>query len=472
MRTDRLGLGLVLATTLSACVSTGVREDLAEIRELTQAIALADVGGQVEDVSAPDVAEILQAPLDADAAVRIALVNNRELRATLRELGVARGRLLQAGLLANPLVDVEIAPERQTGFVARVEWDVATLLLTPLRAEAASADLDVARFDAAGMVIETGYMVRDAFHELLAAEEQLAVAQRQLDALAAARDAARALQTAGNFAALAVSAREAVYEEERVHVAEMELTALVAREEVQRLLGLHGEEASWTTAGPLPPVPAEASDPPDTERRAVEASLELRAMQRRMVAAARRAGLARTEGIIPELLVDVHILVGDQTAVGGGFFTGAPTTIGGGLSLRIPVFDRGDGLVAAYEHQLDAWYERYVGVAIDVRSAARESRARLLSSRARAQHYADTVLPARQRVLDQTLLQYDAMQVSVFQLLDALRARQETEMAAIDTRHEYWSAAAALDALLAGHRIESGHGASATTTHGMTGGGE
>lgn len=445
MRTDRL---LALAyLVLSGCVSTALHDDLDEVRQLTQAVALADVGGQVDDAPAPDVEEILQTPLDADAAVRIALVNNRELRATLRELGIARGRLLQAGLLTNPLVDGEFLPERQTAAAVRVEWDIAFLLLTPLRVEAASADLDVARFEAAGTVIETGYEVRDAFHELLEAEEQLAVVQRQLDALAAARDAARAMAAAGNLRALDVAAREAAFEEERISVAEMELAAIVAREHVQRLLGLHGDDASWTTAGPLAAVPTEATDPPDLERRAIDASLELRAMQSRMIAAARRAGLARAEGVVPELLVDIHALVGDPTS-------GAGVTFGGGLGVRLPIFDRGDGRVAAYEHQLDAHFERYIGVAIEVRSAARESRARVLSSRLRAQHYADTVLPARQHVLDETLLQYDAMQVSVFQLLDALRERQRTELAAISTRHEYWSAVAALDALLAGHRVE------------------
>lgn len=445
MRTDRLFALACIA--LSGCVSTALHDDLDEVRQLSQAVALADVGGQVDDAPAPDVEEILRAPLDADAAVRIALVNNRELRATLRELGVARGRLLQAGLLPNPLVDGEFLPERQTAAAVRVEWDIAFLLLTPLRVEAASADLDVARFEAAGTVIETGYRVRDAFHELLEADEQLAVAQRQLDALTAARDAARAMAAAGNLRALDVVAREAAFEEERISVAEMELAAIVAREHVQRLLGLHGDDASWTTAGPLAPVPTEMTDPPDLERRAIDASLELRAMQSRMIAAARRAGLARAEGVVPELLVDVHALVGDPTS-------GAGVTFGGGLGVRLPIFDRGDGRVAAYEHQLDAHFERYIGVAIEVRSAARESRARVLSSRLRAQHYADTVLPARQHVLDETLLQYDAMQVSVFQVLDALRERQRTELAAISTRHEYWSAVAALDALLAGHRVE------------------
>jgi outer membrane protein TolC len=448
MRTDRSPAVLLVCVLLGGCISTGVRDDVAAVREIAHAVAVADVSGAVDDVAAPDVTDILSTPLSADAAVRIALVNNRELRARLRELGVARGRVLQAGLLPNPLVDAELSPERQTGLALRVEYDLAGFVLAPMRSEAAYADLDVARFEAAGMVIETGYHVRDAFHELLAREESLAVAQRQLDALAAARDAAHALAAAGNLRALDVVARDAAYEEERVHVAEMELAVLVAREHVQRLLGLHGEETAWTTTGPLAAVPTDESDPPDLERRAIDASLELRAMQSRMVGAARRAGLARAEGVLPELLLDVHALVGDPTS-------GAGVTLGGGLGVRLPIFDRGDGRVAAYEHQLDAWFERYVGLAIDVRSSARESRARVLSARGRAAHYATVVLPARQRVLDETLLQYDAMQVSVFQLLDALRMRQETELAAIETRHEYWSAAAALDALLAGQRVDA-----------------
>lgn len=447
MATERSFAASLVVLSLSSCISTGVREDVSAIREITHAVALADVSSAVEDVPAPDVEQILAAPLDADAAVRIALVNNRELRATLRELGVARGRVLQAGLLPNPFVDAEVSPERQTALAIRVEYDVAGFLLAPLRSEAAYADLDVARFEAAGLVIETGYHVREAFYDLLAREESLAIAQRQLDALAAARDAAHALADAGNLRELDVAARDAAYEEERVHVAEMELASIVAREHVQRLLGLHGSDTAWVTTGPLAAVPSEPTDPDDLERRAMDASLELRAMQGRMIGAARRAGLARAEGVLPELLVDVHALLGDPTSGAGG------VAIGAGIGVRLPIFDRGDGRVAAYEHRLDAYFERYVGLAIDVRSSARESRARVLSAQSRSTHYATVVLPARQRVLDQTLLQYDAMQVSIFQLLDALRMRRESELASVDTRREYWASAAALDALLSGHRV-------------------
>lgn len=439
---------VVLALVTPGCISTGVREDLDTIHTLAGVAEVPEVDAPVDDASAPSVSEILATPVDADAAVRIAIANNRELRATLRELGIARGRLLTAGLLTNPLVEGELTPERQSAVAMRVEWDVASLVLAPLRADAASADLDAARFDAAAAVVVTGYQVREAFHALQAAEESLAISQRALDAQLIGRDAARALADAGNLRPLDVRAREAAFEEERVHVAEHELEVIVAREALQRLLGLHGDETTWTTAGPLAAIPEPTEDADDLERRAIDASLELRALSSVMVGHARRAGLARTEALLPELLVDLHALVGTSDAT-----TAPGAVLGGGIALRLPVFDQGSGRVAMHEHALDAAYERYVGVAIRVRSVAREARARVRSAALRGRHYAAVVLPARQQVLDETLLQYDAMQVSIFQLLDALRERQASEVAAVATRREYWDAVAALDALLAGSDV-------------------
>ena len=54
------------------------------------------------DEVARRVAELLAAPLDADAAVQVALLNHRGLRAAFHELGVADADLVQAGRLPNP----------------------------------------------------------------------------------------------------------------------------------------------------------------------------------------------------------------------------------------------------------------------------------------------------------------------------------------------------------------------------------
>lgn len=56
-----------------------------------------------------------------------------------------------------------------------------------------------------------------------------------------------------------------------------------------------------------------------------------------------------------------------------------------------------------------------------MRSHARELRNRLLSAHARVRSYESTLVPAQRTVMEQTLLQYNAMQLSVFELLAARR---------------------------------------------------
>ncbi|MGB7159577.1 MAG: TolC family protein, partial [Tepidisphaeraceae bacterium] len=58
----------------------------------------------------------------------------------------------------------------------------------------------------------------------------------------------------------------------------------------------------------------------------------------------------------------------------------------------------------------------------------------------RVERLRDVILPLRQRVLDETLLQYNAMHVGIF---DLLRAKQEQVHAGaeyVDALRDYWTA--------------------------------
>lgn len=463
-RTWALSLAALTASALTAgtgCVTTSIGNDLARVRELSQRPTLGvTASAEVDPTASKDVRDLLREPLTADAAVRIALLNNRELRASLRELGVARGQLVQAGLLPNPVVqfDVRRPTDRtqplQTDFLA--EYDLTRLVLAPLRAGAARADLEAARYRSAASVIEVGFNVRAGFYAFQAAQQRQAIATRMLDALAAGRDAARALFAAGNVPELDVATQEVAYESARATVAELELDTLDRRERLVRLLGVHGEETAWAVRAPLPPAPDKVDVPPDVERRALQASLELAETRSRLEAAARRTGLARTEGWLPDISVDVHLEQDNRSR-----------ELGGGARISVPIFDRRQGTIAAREAEFDALMERYHGAAVDIRSAAREARNRLASAHARARQFQEIIVPARQRVIAQTLLQYNAMQVGVFQLLEARRQQLDAELAYVETLRELWTAKGTLDALLAGRRV--GAPAAPATTMGMPG---
>lgn len=456
------------ALLLGGCLTSSIAGDIADVRSRTQIPLVPMVAGTAVDADSDDDARtLLREPLDADTAVRVAVLNNRALRAELRELGIARGRLIQARQVDNPTFEVESLPERNTALEMRVEYDLTSLVLAPLRARAAAADLAAERLDAAGAVIQLGYDVRLAFHALQSATQQLAIAQRALDAFAAGRDAAAALLEAGSVSALDASSQIAAYEKARVTVAKLELEVADRREALQRLLGLHGEDTAWTIRAELPPVPAALPDHDRPEGRALQASLDLAAMKQRLEAIARRTRLSRTEGWLPDIEVDMHTLYGNPETAPGMTPEG-PWRVGGGVSLSVPLFNHNRGTTRAHEAEFDALMERYHGLAIEVRSSARELHNRLASAHARARQFEGVILPAQRRVVEETQLQYNAMQLGIFQLLQARRDQLEVELAYVETLREFWDAHAAHDALLAGRRVAP----SATTAATMSAGAE
>ncbi len=475
-RLTPLAAGLALLS-VAGCAAPSSTADIARIRELSGVeLPTGATSDAVDPEPAADARALGQAPrrpLTADAAVRLALANNRALRAALKEVGVARGHLEQAGALPNPEIEVEVTPRQEgldhTRVELAVEIDLTSALLSPLRARAARSDHEAARYRAAGAVVELGYQVRAAFHAAQAAEQRLGLANRALDAFAAARDAARALFAAGNVPELDVATQEAGYEEARITAAQLELELLTRRERLHRLLGLAGAATTWTIAGAIPEAPEALATPPRAETQALRASLELAELRSRIEAAAGRAGALRAEGWVPDMSVGVH---GERELGARGEVDDSPWVLGAGLRLSLPVFDRRSGAQAAQTAEFDSLLERYHGRAVDVRSAVREARNRLLSTHARARHYERVLLPARRRVVEQTLLQYNAMQVGVFQLLSARRAQLDAELAAVEALREHWTAKAAFDALLAGRRVEAAGAEAPAAMPGATGSGE
>ncbi len=453
-----------LLLLLPGCISSSIGSDLDTVRELSHASILPKVAEtSVPASTSKEALDLLnQGPLESDTAVRIAFINNRELRAQLRELGISRGKLVQAGVLPNPLFEAELSPERQSNIELRVEYDISSLILAPLRAKAAEAELDSERYRASGAVLRLGYEVRCAFFHLQASEQRLMLAEQSLSAFAAARDAAQALLDAGNINDLDAALQIAAYERARLNVAELSLDVQHQREKLMVLMGLGGSERPFRTRTFLSPATATLPSFDKLEGRVIESSIDLKTARSRLEAVARKHGVAKTEGLLPDIALDMHMLYGTPEESPGGVPEPSSFRIGGGISLQVPIFDRKQGTQTAYEAEFSAMLERYQGTALELRSIARKVRNQLISAHGRALHYQNVLLPAQKNILRQSVLQYNAMQIGVFQLLKAKRDQLDTEMAYIDTLREYHCTAAALDVLLLGAKVMPGEAASQT----------
>ncbi|HTU59761.1 MAG TPA: TolC family protein [Polyangiales bacterium] len=395
-----------------------------------------------------DVSGLLQKELTLDNAMRIALINNPQLRAELAGLGVARGQLVQANMI--PTVDFELAVMFPQNADHPNKWEVGAgvdltqLILRGPRTDSAQAELDAARIRAAGAALDLGYRVRLAYYDVQAAEQQLELYRTAMQAFGASYDAARELRRAGNTIELDVATEQTAYEGARVAVAEAEADLIDARERLNIQLGLFGRSIAWQVAGRLPDPAASLGDLNKLETRAIEASLELAETRAELLAVARRVGVTKLAGILPDLSAGVGAEKHD-----GIWFVG-PSVHG-----TVPLFDRLQGQRIAQQAELEGMRERYQASAIEIRATLRAARDRALSAQARVEQYRDTVLPLRERVVQQTLLQYNAMQIGVFQLLQARRDQLEAARNYVVTLHEYWRSRAALEQILAGRLVAS-----------------
>jgi outer membrane protein TolC len=130
--------------------------------------------------------------------------------------------------------------------------------------------------------------------------------------------------------------------------------------------------------------------------------------------------------------------------------SGQPQARGYELTLEIPLFDWGTASVARAEAVYMQSVNRLAETAANARSEARESYLDYRSSYSLAQHYRDNVIPLRRQISSETLLRYNGMLASTFELLADSREQATAVTAYINALKEFWVADTNLDAALGG----------------------
>lgn len=417
-------------------------------------------GGPLAGAPAPvsvdasvEIRALLAEPLTAGTAVRLSLLAEPSLRARLLETGVDEGRLVQARRLPNPTLEVDFWPPSAEGgdearIEASLEWDVTAALLTGRRTAAASAALEAARLRAEGAVVSRTFEVESAFHGVGAAKRKLAIARTRAELAAVVADTARAIVDAGNAAALFALREDAARERAALALAEAELAAVEAEERLSILLGagmVVGVRGAVAAIGDeAPALPAAVPDTSSLEDAAVASSLELREVDARLRAVDARIRLVKAEGRWP----DVSLRASTEREEGSW-------RIGGGVSIRLPLVDRGQGRLASLDAERRSLEERRRATEATVRSAARRAASQLSLAHARAARTSASILPLQERITAETLLHANAMQVGIPALLAARDAELVAESAAADAYRDYAVALAATAALRSGLRVDA-----------------
>jgi cobalt-zinc-cadmium efflux system outer membrane protein len=392
------------------------------------------------------VQSLLQKPLTAGSAATIALLNNRGMTAKLEELAISEAEIVAARRLPNPTVegamrfDGDGSPELEVGAMI----DLTDLLLLASRSGAASAAVEAAKLDAIGSILDLSFDARRAFYDYQAAAELLALRRTVLQSFEASADLATRLHEAGNITELDLANQRSSFEEARLELQQAELSFASARERLNAMLGLWGRGVEWNAESRLPPPPERELETSSLEHAAISRSLDLAIAKRRFTAAARRANVARARGLLPELKAGVSAERDDEWAVGPA------------VEIEVPLFYQGQGEIGVAAAQMRREQSLYTEAAVGIRAAARATAVELKGTREAALYYKNVLLPLKQKVVDQSQLEYNAMLIGLFQLLQTKRDQVQTAAMYVQRLRDYWIARTNAEQLLAGRRHRGG----------------
>ena len=129
---------------------------------------------QDQEAARASVRKMLKAPLTADSAVQIALLNNPGLQATYADVGIAEADVVQAGRLRNPGFSYarlrrgdEIEIERTFLF------DVLGLITMPIRTELEKRRHEITKSRVAAEILQVATDTRRAWHRAVSRRPEI-----------------------------------------------------------------------------------------------------------------------------------------------------------------------------------------------------------------------------------------------------------------------------------------------------------
>ncbi|HKX95242.1 MAG TPA: TolC family protein [Methylibium sp.] len=435
----------VVALGIAGCASVSAERGFAEVRQAARERLGQEVRWARSDAerAAADarVAELLARPLTADAAVQVALLNNRGLQAAFEQLGITEVEAVQATRLPNPGFSIgrfrqgdEVEIERS------VHLNLARLLAAPWVAELESRRVAQARRGAVLEVLALAADARKAQVQAVAAEETARYLRQVQDAADAGAELARRMAAVGNFTKLQRLREQGFYADATLNLARAEQARIASRERLARVLGLWGAQTAFTLPERLPALPAQADELPEVERTAIAQRLDVQAARLGAEQTARNLGLTKATRF-----VNVLELAREHNSSNEG-----PRQTGWEIGFELPLFDWGDARVARAEGVYRQSLDRAAETAVNARSEVREAYAAYRSAWDIAKHHRDELVPLRQRIAEENVLRYNGMFIGVFELLADARAQIAGVNASIEALRDFWLARAELDMALLG----------------------
>ena len=398
---------------------------------------------------------LLKRPLTADAAVQIALLNNRGLQAAYNELGIAEAMAVQQSLPPNPSFSLSrISGSVETEVERQIIANILALATLPVRANIAADRFRQAQLRAAEETLRVAAETRRAYYRAVAHRELVGFLAQSQSAAESATQLALRLGESGAINKLDQVREQVFYTDLTAQLASTRQRSTSDRERLVRLMGLWGSDLNFKLPNALPALPRRPWTLPYIEIEAIRRRVDLQIARIDLDTLAKAYGLTQATRFINVLEAGYIDKITKDKETGARIRDRGFT-----VSLEVPIFDFGETRVREAEQVYLQAVNRLAERAVNVRSEARDAYRIYRSTYDIAMHYQREVLPLHKIKADETLLRYNAMQIDVFALLADARLRITATSLAIEAQRDFWLAAADLRVAVTGGGVGGEAGA-------------
>jgi len=440
---------LATAFTLSGCAAFSPDAGMSVVADFTGQT----IGKEVAFVRTPEDAErahttvrrLLGRSLSADAAVQVALLNNKGLQAAYNVLALAETELVEQSLPPNPTFAISrIVGNGAIEIERQVVGDILALATLPLRSDIARERFRQAQLRAALETLRVAAEVRRAWFRAVAANDLVGLFTDAKATAESTAQLARQLGETGSMNKLDQAREQVFYAEVTADLAAARQDAASARERLARLMGLWDDGLHFRLPGRLPELPRRPLTLPGIEVDAVSHRVDLQIARMELVALAKTLNLAEATRFVT--LLDLAGISKRTTE------PEAPPLRERGfdVAFQIPIFDGGEVRVRQAAETYNHAFNRLTEKAVNVRSEARDAYRVYRSTWDIASHFQREILPLRKIITEEMQLRFSSMQIDVFALLVETRQRIASLRAAIDARREFFLAQSDLKAAVIG----------------------
>ena len=448
--------GLALALFLSGCSGVSdmsfafIDKDFSEVSTSTKEIVGYEVKFLRDESERQRLSDIIDdltgaKSVDMDTAVKIAILNNKDVQNSLADVGIAAIKKSRSTSPQNPKFSVGVLGigSAELGAYKALETlihvDVSNAINKNRTEVIAHKELQQAKLAAVLNVLRVTEKTKKSWINSVYAFETLELIKNAKETADASAELAEKLGQTGAITK-AEQAKHFVFDAAlSADLAKAEVLSRNAKLELAQVLGLANLDEGFFVPDVLPKLPAEQTLLTDNMNKITEDRLDLKIMRQELEMAAEVLGIAANNSVLSNMELVIGLEKEREKHEGQ---IKSEITPSAEFEFTIPIFKYGKRKRKEAEFNYLKIANDFSKNALDAKAEIKSVRNTLQASYYVARQYEDHIVPLRRTIEEEALLSYNGMITSTFELILAVRERLDADLQNAKAKRDFFLARA------------------------------